>query len=60
MKRLGPVAHYLGLLILTLSVYVTNCVIRYHLYNLQHMKNTHGGVSILVKNHSSKCDFDVF
>ena len=60
MKRLGPLAHYLGVLILTLNVYVTICVIRYHLYNLQNMKNTHGGVSVLVKNHSSKGDFDVF
>ena len=27
------------------------CVFWYHLYNLKHMKNTHGGVLLLVKLH---------
>ena len=29
--------------------YVVRCVIWYHLYNLKNMKNTYGGVLILVK-----------
>ena len=29
--------------------YVVRCAIWYHLYNLKNMKNTHGGVLILVK-----------
>ena len=30
-------------------VYVMHCAIWYHLYNLKNVKNTHGGVLILVK-----------
>ena len=29
--------------------YVMRCVIWYHLYNLKNVKNTHGGVFLLVK-----------
>ena len=29
--------------------FVVRCAIWYHLYNLKNMKNTHGGVLILVK-----------
>ena len=29
--------------------YVMRCTIWYHLYNLKNVKNTHGGVLILVK-----------
>ena len=29
--------------------YVVRCAIWYHLYNLKNVKNTHGGVLILVK-----------
>ena len=29
--------------------FVMRCAIWYHLYNFKNMKNTHGGVSILVK-----------
>ena len=31
------------------KIYVMRCVIWYHLYNLKNVKNTHGGVLILVK-----------
>ena len=33
------------------------CAIWHHLYNLKHMKNTHGGVLILVKLQASACNF---
>ena len=36
-------------------IIVMFCVIRYHLYNLKNVKNTYGGVLLLV--HSSKCYF---
>ena len=31
------------------NLYVVRCAIWYHLYNLKNVKNTHGGVLILVK-----------
>ena len=31
------------------KIYVVRCVIWYHLYNLKNLKNTYGGVLILVK-----------
>ena len=33
--------------------YVMHCAIWYHLFNLKNMKNTHGGVLILVKLQAS-------
>ena len=33
------------------------CVILYHLYNLKNLKNTHGGVLLLVKLQAKSCDF---
>ena len=32
------------------SVRVTHCTIWYHLYNFKNVKNTHGGVLLLVRN----------
>ena len=40
--------------LLILSKFVMRCAIWYHLYNLKNVKNTHGGVLILVKLHISK------
>ena len=40
----------------SISEYVMRCAIWYHLYNLKSMKNTHGGVLILVKLQSSACN----
>ena len=40
-----------------ISVYVMRCVIWYHLYNSKNVKNTHGGVSRLVKLQASACNF---
>ena len=37
--------------------YVVRCAIWYHLYNLKNVKNTHGGVIILVKLQAEVCDF---
>ena len=37
------------LLVLLLRKYVVRCAIWYHFYNLQNVKNTHGGVLILVE-----------
>ena len=34
------------------------CAIWYHLYNLKNVKNTHGGILILVKLHGEACNFD--
>ena len=34
-------------------LYVMRCAIWYHLYNLKNVKNTHGGVLILVKLQAS-------
>ena len=33
------------------------CAIWYHLYNLKYVKNTHGGVLILVKLQALACNF---
>ena len=33
------------------------CAIWYHLYNLERVKNTHGGVLLLVKLQASACNF---
>ena len=33
------------------------CAIWHHLYNLKNVKNTHGGVLILVKLQASACNF---
>ena len=33
------------------------CTIWYHLYNLKNMKNTHGGVFLLVKLEDLACNF---
>ena len=38
-------------------IYVVRCTIWYHLYNLKNVKNTHGGVLILVKLHAKACNF---
>ena len=40
--------------ILSGIVYVMYCAIWYHLYNLKYVKNTHGGVLLLVKLGSKK------
>ena len=34
-----------------------HCAIWYHLYNLKHVKNTHGGVLLLVKFKALACNF---
>ena len=34
-----------------------SCAIRYYLYNLKNVKNTHGGVLILVKLQAEACNF---
>ena len=39
------------------STYVMLCAIWYHLYNLKTLKNTHGGVLLLVKLQSEACNF---
>ena len=33
------------------------CAIWYHLYNLKYVKNTHGGVLLLVKLQALACNF---
>ena len=38
-------------------VFVVRCAIWYHLYNLKNVKNTHGGVFLLVKLQASVCNF---
>ena len=38
-------------------LYVMLCRIWYHLYNLKSVKNTHGGVLLLVKFQASTCNF---
>ena len=40
--------------------YVMRCAIWYHLYNLKNVKNTHGGVLILVKHTSPWIFFMLF
>ena len=37
--------------------YVMFCTIWYHLYSLKNMKNTHGGVIVLVKLQAAGCNF---
>ena len=37
--------------------YVMRCAIWYHLYNLKNVKNTHGGVLILIKLQALACNF---
>ena len=37
---------------------VMRCAIWYHLYNLKHVKNTHGGVLLLVKSQAKACNFN--
>ena len=39
------------------EINVMRCAICYHLYNLKNVKNTHGGVLILVKLQASACNF---
>ena len=39
------------------SIFVVRCAIWYHFYNLKNVKNTHGGVLILVKLQASACNF---
>ena len=36
---------------------VMRCAIWYHLYNLNDVKSTHGGVLLLVKSQSKACNF---
>ena len=38
-------------------MFVVCCAISYHLYNLKNVKNTHGGVLILVKLQAEACNF---
>ena len=38
-------------------IYMWCCSIWYHLYNLKNLKNTHGGVLLLVKLQTSACNF---
>ena len=37
---------------------VMRCAIWYHLYNLKNVKNTHGGVLLLVKSQAKACNFN--
>ena len=39
------------------DLFVVRCTIWYHLHNLKNIKNTHGGVSLLVKLQTSACNF---
>ena len=41
----------------TLFEYVMHCAIRYHLYNFKNIKNTHGGVLLLVKLQAKVSNF---
>ena len=36
-----------------LLLFMMRCAIWYHLYNLKNVKNTHGGVLVLVKSKSN-------
>ena len=50
--------HYdVALQIFDLSIYETLCVIWHYLYNSKNLKNTHGGVILLVKLQASSCNF---
>ena len=42
---------------LLLDAIVMRCAIRYHLHNLKNVKNTHGGVLLLVKLMAKACNF---
>ena len=48
-KRIDDLHLKLEATILYTQKYVILCVIRYHLYNFKNVKNTHGGVLLLVK-----------
>ena len=39
------------------SLNVVNCAIWYHLYNLENVRNTYGGVLILVNLQTLACNF---
>ena len=39
------------------ALYVMRCAIWYRFYNLKNVRNTHGGVSLLVKLQDSACHF---
>ena len=41
----------------SLKLFVMRCAIWYHLYNSKNVKNTHGGVLILVKLQAEACNF---
>ena len=38
------------------SQYVMRCAVWYHLYNLKNLKNTYGGVFLLVKLQAEACN----
>ena len=42
---------------LSSQTFVMLCTIWYHLYNLKNVKNTHGGVLVLVKLQAEPCNF---
>ena len=39
------------------STYVVICAIWYHLFNLKNVKNTHGGMLLLVKLQAEACNY---
>ena len=43
--------------LLIYNITMMRCAIWYHLHNLKNVKNTHGGVLILVKLQASACNF---
>ena len=43
---------------LTRAQYEMRCVIWYHLYNLKNVKNTHGGLLLLVNLQTLACNFN--
>ena len=47
----------LQLLALSNKLYLTLCIIWYHLYNFKNVKNTHGWVVLLVKLQTETCNF---
>ena len=49
------VSHVCNLFLAESQTYVVRCAIWYHLYNLKNVKNTYGGVSILVKLQDQGC-----
>ena len=40
-----------------INTILVRCAIWYHLYNLKNVKNTHGGVLLLVKLQAEACNF---